>query len=75
MKNGTAIKLKELIPFTICRQIVVSGRPWDSRHKIEDSATAYAIGKRRKIMMKKLPSKIKIAMLSLISFPPLQKFL
>ena len=28
MKNGTAIRLKELIPFTICWQMVARGSPW-----------------------------------------------
>ena len=40
IKNGTAMRLKELIPFTICWQMVVSGRPWESRQNTEESATA-----------------------------------
>ena len=40
IKNGTAMRLKELIPFTICWQIVVSGSPWESRQNTEESATA-----------------------------------
>ena len=64
MKKGTAIKLKELIPFTICWQIVVRGSPWDIRQNTEERATAYAIGKRSMIIRKKLPSNIKIAILS-----------
>ena len=39
IKKGTAIRLKELMPFTICWQMVVRGRPWYKRQSTEESAT------------------------------------
>ena len=39
MKKGTAIRLYELMPLTICWQTVARLSPWYIRQKIEDSAT------------------------------------
>ena len=64
IKNGTAIRLKELIPFTICWQTADRGSPWLNRQSTEDSATAYAIGNRRNIIIKKLARSTIIAKLS-----------
>ena len=39
IKKGTAIRLYELMPLTICWQTVARLSPWYIRQKIEDSAT------------------------------------
>ena len=61
MKNGTAIRLKEEIPLTIRRQTSVSACPCTSIHSTLDRPTAYAMGKRRKIITKKLTRRTMIA--------------
>jgi hypothetical protein len=63
IKKGTAIRENELMPFTIRRLISFRLEPWKSIQKTEESPTAYAIGNRRKIIMKKLPRRIIIAIL------------
>ena len=40
MKKGTAIRLKEEMPLTICWHRVWKLRPWTPRQKMVDSATA-----------------------------------
>src|SRR5699024_5350669 len=61
IKKGTAIRLYELMPLTICWQTVARLRPWYIRQKIEDSATEYAIGKRSRIMTRNETKRIAIA--------------
>jgi hypothetical protein len=43
IKKGTAIRLKELIPLTICWQMVVRGSPRYKSVNSEARATAYDI--------------------------------
>jgi hypothetical protein len=40
IKNGTAIRLKELIPLTICWAIIARGRSKYKRVKKDEMATA-----------------------------------
>ena len=40
MKNGTAIRLKDQTPFTICWGSVTSACPWDRRQNTVESPTA-----------------------------------
>jgi len=40
MKKGTAIRLNEEMPLTICWHRVLKLRPWTPRQKMVDSATA-----------------------------------
>jgi hypothetical protein len=63
MKNGTAIKLNEFMPLTICWQTALRLLPCANKLKTAESATAYAIGKRRIIIKKKVPRRINIAQL------------
>ena len=66
MKNGTAIRLKEKIPLTICWQKVTRLMSLYSMHRIEEMATAKAMGKRSRIMAKKLPSRMSMAMVAVV---------
>ena len=61
MVKGTAIREKELMPLTIRRQTSIRDLSCTSRHRTEDRPTAYAMGKRRKIITAKLPSRVMIA--------------
>ena len=60
MKNGTAIREKDQMPLTICCGSVVRFRPCCARQIAVDRPTAYAIGKRRKIITRKLPRRISV---------------
>ena len=75
IKNGTAIREKELMPLTICWLRVARGRPWYQRHRRAEIATEYAIWKRRKTIRRKLPIRISTAVVSIVAIIPRPPFL
>ena len=58
IKNGTAIRLNDHTPRTICMGRTLSFCPMEIRHSTVEIPTEYAMGKRRKTISRKLPSRI-----------------
>ena len=69
IKKGTAIREKDQTPFTICRGSTVRFWPMLIRHSTVEIPTEYAMGKRRKIIMRKLPSRISVERVSPLITP------
>ena len=61
MKNGTAMRLKELMPSTIFCATTFRGFPITTRQSVAEMPTAYAMGKRSRIIRKKLPINTRMA--------------